>query len=97
MDHPPASDNYPKALSFSPFVSGTGRSAVSRHPIDIYGQPRILARWEGILYALAWPVVVGVVIGFGLIIALLVIRDPSTSQSQKKAGESRVASLEAAP
>jgi len=55
---------------------------VSRYHLNDYGHPRVLAEWEVILHALAWPVMIGVVIGFGLAISLIVIHNPSTLQPQ---------------
>jgi len=40
----------------------------SRYNVDDFGNPRILTRWEATLYAVAWPVVLGVALGYGLII-----------------------------
>jgi hypothetical protein len=57
---------------------------VSPYHVDDYGRPRILSRLEVTLYALAWPVVIAVVIGYGLAISFVVIRNPSVLQPQQK-------------
>jgi len=72
-------------------------NAVSRHEVNAYGRPRILSKWEVILHALALPVVIGVVIGYGLAISVLALHNPSTFQPRDKAGQSQVASLEVVP
>lgn len=65
-------------------------NAASPYEVDDFGQPRILSRWEVILYALAWPAVIGVVIGFGVAIALLVIHNSSRLEPQESASQSQV-------
>jgi hypothetical protein len=70
---------------------------VSRYHVDIYGRPRILSKLEVTLYALARPVVIGVVIGFGLAISLLAIHNPSTLNPHETTGQSSVTSLETEP
>ena len=72
-------------------------NAVSRYDVDAYGRPRVLSKWEIILHGLAWPAVAGVVIGFGLAIALLVIQNPSTLDARESAGQPQVALQEVAP
>lgn len=70
---------------------------VSRYHFDDYGHPRILSEWQIILHALAWPVLVGVVIGFALAISLLLIHHPSTPKPQESASQPQVTGQEEAP
>ena len=66
-------------------------NAVSRYDVGVYGQPRILSKWEVILHALAWPAIAGVVIGFGVVIAPLVIHNSAAPKPQESAGQPQVA------
>jgi len=72
-------------------------NAVSRYDVDDYGRPRILSRWEVILHALALPAIAGVMIGFGLAIALLAVHNDSTPKPQGKVSQPQVAFLDAEP
>ena len=72
-------------------------NAVSRYDVDAYGRPRILSKWEVIFHALAWPVVAGSVIGFGLAIFLVAVQDPSPLKPQEKSGQPQVALQEVEP
>jgi len=69
-------------------------TARSRYDVDVYGQPRILSKWEVILYAVARPLVIGVIIGYGLAISVVAVRESSPHELQAKAGPSQVKSLE---
>jgi hypothetical protein len=69
---------------------------LSRYELNVYGCPRVLSRWEVIVQALAWPVLVGVVIGYGLAISLVAIHDSSMSAPQSKASPSLVEAQETA-
>jgi hypothetical protein len=60
---------------------------VSRYDNDVYGRPRILSRWEVILHALAWPVVIGMSIGYILVISLFVVHNFSTLKAPVKLEE----------
>jgi hypothetical protein len=55
---------------------------INPYECDFYGQPRLLSQWEIIAYALARPVLIGVVLGFGLAISLHFF--PPTSSAQEK-------------
>ena len=107
MQDNPSSGNY-QTLPFTTFGSNThssggddsapslaDRRVVSRYHVDVYGRPRILSRWEIILHALAWPVVVGVLIGYMLAISLFVIHNFSMLKMQKTAAKPPVESQEA--
>ena len=59
-------------------------------------KPGILSELEVILHALAWPVVIGVAIGFGVLISLLPVRIDSTLKLQKRGGHVVVISQETA-
>ena len=73
------------------------RRVVSRYSVDDYGCPRILSKWEVTLHALALSTVVGVVIGFGLVILLVAIHNFSTLKPQGKTGYALVISQEETP
>jgi hypothetical protein len=51
--------------------SVTSVKVLSRYDADVYGQPRVLSRLEVVLHAVAWPIIIGVLIGFGLAISAL--------------------------
>jgi len=70
---------------------------VSPYKVDDYGRPRTLSRLEILLHAMAWPVVIAVVIGYGLAISFTVIHNPSTLQLREKIAQSQLASQELEP
>jgi hypothetical protein len=66
------------------------RRVVSRYDVDLYGRPRILSPLEATLHALAWPVMLGVAIGFGIAIGAIAIHNTSKLPSQEKADARQV-------
>ena len=60
-------------------------------------KPGILSELEVILHALAWPVMIGVVIGYSLAISLVVMGNFSSERPQEKADQPYVTSLEVEP
>jgi len=63
----------------------------SRYDLDDFGNPRILTRWEATLHAVAWPVVLGVALGYGLIIFVFAYHDNfSNLKLQGKAIQAQV-------
>ena len=57
------------------------QKVVSRYEVDIYGRPKVLSRWETVLYALAWPAVVGLTLGFGFAILLVIAQNDLALQA----------------
>ena len=70
-------------------------TVLSRYEVDDYGQPRPLSKVERLLHALAWPVVAGAVIGFGLGVALLAFHASSALPPPEKSNPPQVALQEA--
>jgi hypothetical protein len=56
-----------------------------RYSVDDFGRPRILSRFEAMLYALARPVVLGVILGYGVAIATVGIPHLLASPGQNVA------------
>ena len=81
----------PAAASKSLFA----QRIVSRHHIDPYGRPRILSRGEMVLRVLAWSTVIGMAIGFGLVILFFLLSHPVALKAQATAGPAWIASQEA--
>jgi hypothetical protein len=73
------------------------RHSVCRYSVDLYGRPRILSDWEAILHALAWPAIIGVIIGFSLAISLVILHSPSPISAQQQPKPTWMASLESSP
>jgi hypothetical protein len=66
----------------------------SRYKKDAFGRPRPLSSLENLLHAIAWPVVIGVTIGYALAIALVALQDASAHGSQATKSPSRVEAKE---
>jgi len=66
----------------------------SRHDTDDYGRPRILSKWEAVLHALAWPILIGVILGYGLSISLAVVHAAAGPERQAKSSQLPVEFLE---
>jgi len=90
----PSIDTAHWETSVEPIAESRG---VSGYHVDIYGQPRALSKLEVALYTLARSVVIGVIIGYGLVISLVVIHNTLTLNAHKTTGQSSVASLETEP
>jgi hypothetical protein len=58
-------------------------------------KPPALTEWELTLRMLAWPVVLGAAIGFGLAISLFTIHRSPSLKLREKAGHAQVLSREA--
>jgi hypothetical protein len=54
----------------------------SRYHVDAYGRPRPLSRREVILHGLAWPVMIGVIIGYCVAITVAAVHHVGTVGSQ---------------
>jgi hypothetical protein len=74
-----------------------GRRVVSRSSLDIYGRPRILTGWEAVLHSLAWPTLIGFVVGFALAISLTAIRNAELLHQQQEHNSQQMAALEIVP
>ncbi len=67
---------------------------VCRYEPDMYGRPRVLSRWEAVLHSIARPVVVAVVIGYGLAILLIATQHAQKFVPTTKTTQSHIESKE---
>ncbi len=59
------------------------RRVVSARERDVYGQPLTVTGWKALVHVLAGPAVLGVVVGYLLAIALLLIHTFSDNRSHQ--------------
>jgi hypothetical protein len=76
--------------------------AVSPYSVDDYGRPRLLSRMETFLHAIAWPVIIAVIVGYGLAISFVALEKTHqlrnvVIQAQRAPAQSQVVSEELEP